>query len=139
MRSIDFVVGAILGVAALRGLFRGLTREAISIAALAAACVVVRLFAGQSAAWLVKFSDGQVGPFAAPWIMGILLAVATLAAGAVLARVVRGGARAVGLGGADHAGGAVLGAADMIRQKLIAVGREPGPVSVPWQTAQVAA
>ena len=114
LRSIDFVVGAILGVAALRGLFRGLTREAISIASLAAACVVVRLFAGQSAAWLVDFSDGQVGPLAAPWITGILLAVATLAAGAVLAHGVRGAARAVGLGWADHAGGAVLGAAEGI-------------------------
>ena len=37
----DFVVIAILGVAALRGLFRGLVREAVSIGALAAACVAV--------------------------------------------------------------------------------------------------
>ena len=66
LRSIDFVVGAILGVAALRGLFRGLTREAISIASLAAACVVVRLFAAPSAEWLVETSNGQVGPLAAP-------------------------------------------------------------------------
>jgi len=118
LRSVDFVVGAILGVAALRGLFRGLSREAISIAALAAACVVVRLFAAPTAAWLVEVSDGQVGPIAAPWVTGILLAVATLAAGAMLAKVVRGGARAVGLGWADHAGGAVLGAAEGV---LVAV------------------
>lgn len=112
LRSVDFVVGAILGVAALRGLFRGLTREAISIASLAAACVMVRLFAAPGAAWLVAASDGGVGPIAAPWIVGILLAIATLFAGALLARVLRGGARAVGLGWADHAGGAVLGAAE---------------------------
>lgn len=112
LRSVDFVVGAILGVAALRGLFRGLSREAISIASLAAACVVVRLFAAPGAAWLVEHTGGQVGPFAAPWIVGVLLAVATLFAGAMLSRVVRGGARAVGLGWADHAGGAVLGAAE---------------------------
>jgi membrane protein required for colicin V production len=112
LRSIDFVVGAILGVAALRGLFRGLTREVISIASLAAACVVVRLFTASGAAWLVEVSDGQVGPFAAPWVVGVLLAVATLFAGAVLARVLRGGARAVGLGWADHAGGALIGAAE---------------------------
>lgn len=118
-RSVDFVVGAILGVAALRGLFRGLTREAVSIASLAAACVVVRLFAAPTAAWLVEVTEGGVGPFAAPWITGILLAVGTLAAGAVVARVLRGGARAVGLGWADHAGGAVLGAAEGVLLSVV--------------------
>jgi membrane protein required for colicin V production len=112
LSSIDFVIGAVLGIAALRGLFRGLTREVISLASLAAACVVVRLFAAPLATWLVEVSGGEIGEVAAPWIAGVLLAVATLAAGAVIARVVRGGARAVGLGWADHAGGAVLGAAE---------------------------
>ncbi|MGH0030087.1 MAG: CvpA family protein [Myxococcota bacterium] len=136
LRSVDFVVGAILGVAALRGLFRGLTREAVSIASLAAACVVVRLFAGPGAAWLVETSDGQVGPIAAPWIVGILLAVATLFAGAALAKVLRGGARAVGLGWADHAGGAVLGAAEGVLLSAVlllltvnVLGRDHGFVS----------
>lgn len=119
LRSIDFVVGAILGVAALRGLFRGLTREALSIASLAAACVAVRLFTGPGAAWLVETSGGQVGPLAAPWLAGILLAIATLAVGAMLARVLRGGARAVGLGWADHAGGAVLGAAEGVLVSVV--------------------
>jgi membrane protein required for colicin V production len=112
MSSIDFVVGAVLGIAALRGLFRGLTREVISLASLAAACVAVRLFVAPLAAWLVEASDGGIGTVPAPWIAGLLIAVATLAAGAVTARVVRGGARAVGLGWADHAGGAMLGAAE---------------------------
>jgi membrane protein required for colicin V production len=112
LSSLDFVIGAVLGIAALRGLFRGLTREVISLASLAAACVAVRLFATPLAAWLVEASDGGIGELPAPWIAGIALAVATLAAGAVLARVVRGSARAVGLGWADHAGGAVLGVAE---------------------------
>lgn len=136
LRSVDFVIGAILGVAALRGLFRGLTREAVSIASLAAACVMVRLFTVPGAEWLVTTADGQVGPLTAPWIVGILLAVGTLAAGAVLSRVLRGGARAVGLGWADHAGGALLGAAEGVLLSvvvlLIAVnllGREHGFVA----------
>jgi membrane protein required for colicin V production len=112
LSSIDFVIGAVLGIAALRGLFRGLTREVISLASLAAACVAVRLFATPVAAWLIEASDGGIGRAAAPWVAGLLIAVATLAAGAVIARVVRGGARAVGLGWADHAGGAVIGAAE---------------------------
>lgn len=119
LRSVDFVVGAILGVAALRGLFRGLTREAVSIASLAAACVVVRLFVAPGAAWLVEVTGGQVGPFTAPWLVGIALAAATLFSGAALARVLRGGARAVGLGWADHVGGAVLGAAEGVLLSVV--------------------
>lgn len=118
-RSVDLVVGAILGVAALRGLFRGLTREAVSIASLAAACVVVRLFAAPTATWLVAFTDGGVGPLVAPWITGIALAVAALFVGALIARVLRGGARAVGLGWADHAGGALLGAAEGVLVSVV--------------------
>ena len=108
----DLVVVAILGIAMLRGLFRGLVREALSIGALAAACVVVRLFAAPAADWLVETSAGQLGTATAPWIAGGVLAIATIVAGAVLARVVRGSARAVGLGWADHAGGAVIGVAE---------------------------
>ena len=49
---IDYVVLAILGVALMRGLLRGLLRETFSIAALGAAVVVVRLFYGDVAEWL---------------------------------------------------------------------------------------
>ncbi len=117
----DFVVIAILGVAVLRGLFRGLVREAVSIGALAAACVAVRFLADPAAEWLLHFSDGEVGPGGAPWLAGIGLALVTLFAAALLARLLRGGAKAAGLGWVDHAGGAALGAAEGVLVSAVLV------------------
>ena len=112
IRSIDVVVAAILGVAMLRGLFLGLIREAFSIGALAGAIVAVRLFAGPAAEWLVEATRGEVGPAAAPWIAGAVLAIATVAVVAVIGRLLRRGVRAAGLGWADRSGGALLGGAE---------------------------
>jgi membrane protein required for colicin V production len=109
---VDLVILAIVGIAVLRGLFRGLVREALSIGSLAAACIAVRLLTAPASARLVALSEGEIGPATAPWIAGTLIALATFLLGALAARVLRGGARAVGLGWADHAGGALLGAAE---------------------------
>jgi membrane protein required for colicin V production len=112
IRSVDVVVAAILGVALLRGLFLGLIREAFSLAALGGACIVVRIYHAPAADWLVGASRGEVGPEAAPWIAGAALGAGTIAAVAIAGRLVRKGVRAAGLGWADRAGGAVLGAAE---------------------------
>jgi membrane protein required for colicin V production len=110
--SVDLAVAVILGIALLRGLFLGLVREAFSIAALAAACVVVRSYAEPAGDRLVDLSGGQIGPAVAPWLAGAVLGVASIAAVAIVGRMVQRGARAAGLGWADRAGGAVLGAAE---------------------------
>jgi uncharacterized membrane protein required for colicin V production len=102
----------VLGIAVLRGLFLGLIREAFSLAAIGAACVAVRWFATPAAAELERATDGRVGDLAAPWIAGAGVAIAAAAAVAILGRVLRRGARAVGLGLVDRAGGALLGAAE---------------------------
>lgn len=112
IRSIDIVVAAILGVAVLRGVFLGLIREAFSIGALAGAIVAVRLFARPGAEWLVEVTRGEVGPGAAPWIAGAALAIGSVAAVAIVGRLLRRGVRAAGLGWADRAGGALLGGAE---------------------------
>lgn len=112
IHPLDLVVGTILGVALLRGLFLGLIREAFSIAALGGACVTARLFAAPAGDWLVAVSGGFVDPSVAPWVAGAALAVATIAAVASVGRLLQRGARAAGLGWADRAGGAVLGAAE---------------------------
>jgi membrane protein required for colicin V production len=109
---VDLVAGAILGLAILRGLFLGLIREVMSVAALAAACVVVRSFTPDVAHWLGRSSGGRVDPWLAPWLAGALLAIGTLAAGAVLGRLLRRGARLAWLGMPDRIGGALLGAAE---------------------------
>jgi membrane protein required for colicin V production len=109
---VDIVVMAILGIAALRGLFRGLIREAFSIAALAGACLTVKLFAMPLAAWLETATGGEIGGGAAPWLSGAILAVGTMAFVVIAGRFLRRGSRWAGLGWADRAGGAVLGAAE---------------------------
>ena len=112
MAPADLVVLALLAVAALRGLFLGLVREVLSLAALAGACVAVRLLAVPGGAWLHEASGAKLGPLLAQVIAGAALVVAVLAAGALLARIVRMGARAVGLGWLDRGAGGVLGAAE---------------------------
>jgi membrane protein required for colicin V production len=112
IRSIDLAAAVILGIAALRGVFRGLFREALSIGGLAAACIVVRIGTAPGAAWLVETTGGEVGPTAAPWIVGAVLGIAVLVAATFVGRTLRQGAKAAGLGWADHTGGAVLGAAE---------------------------
>jgi len=112
IRSIDLAVVVILGIAALRGVFRGLFREALSIGGLAAACIAVRVGTAPGAAWLVEITGGEVGPTAAPWIVGSVLGIAVVVAATFLGRSLRQGAKVAGLGWADHTGGAVLGAAE---------------------------
>jgi len=109
---VDIAVMVILGIAVLRGVFRGLIREAFSIAALAGACVAVKLFAHPLAAWLETATDGGVEGWAALWLGGTTLAVGTIAVVVIAGRFLRRGSRWAGLGWADRAGGAVLGAAE---------------------------
>jgi len=123
LTPVDWVALGILGLALLRGLLRGLLREAFSIASLGAACVAVKLFYGDVAEWIIQISNGGIGELAAPWAAGVLLAVSAIGAVTVLGKLVRRGARAAGLGWADRAGGAVLGTAEglLVAGILVAV------------------
>ena len=112
MSPVDLLALCVLSIAVLRGLFLGLIRESFSLAAIAAACVAVRWFAGPAAAELEAITGGRVGNLAAPWIAGAGVAIAAAAAVAITGRVLRRGARAVGLGLLDRAGGALLGATE---------------------------
>jgi membrane protein required for colicin V production len=118
---VDFVVIAILGIATVRGLFRGLVREALSVGALVGACFAVVYLSDRASEWIHHLTDGEIGPSIAPWVAGIAVAVGTLFAAALLARMVRGGARAAGLGWVDHAGGAALGVAEGVLLSAILV------------------
>lgn len=112
MAPIDLLALSVLGIAVLRGFFLGLIREAFSLAAIVAAWLAVRLFSAPAGAELQAATDGRVGDLAAPWIAGVGVAIAAAVAVALVGRVVRTGARAVGLGLLDRAGGALLGAAE---------------------------
>lgn len=109
---VDWVAGAILALAALRGLFLGLIREVASVASLLAACLVVKRFTPEVAAWMQSSSDGGIDPALAPWLAGAALALGTLAAGALIGRMLRRGVELAWLGVPDRIGGALLGAAE---------------------------
>jgi membrane protein required for colicin V production len=112
LAPVDFVVIGILLIAVLRGMGRGLLRETFSMGSLAAAVIAVRLYYVEVSLWLLEITEGNIGEMGAPWVAGIMLAVGAIGATALVGRVVRRGAKAVGLGWADRAGGALLGTAE---------------------------
>jgi membrane protein required for colicin V production len=112
LAPLDFVCLVVLAIAFVRGVLRGLLREAFSIASLAAACLVVMLFYGDAAEWLLRVTQGRIGEISAPWIGGVLLGVVTIGVITLLGRLLRRGVRFAGLGWADRTGGAVLGTAE---------------------------
>ena len=109
---IDWVIAGVLVVAILRGLGLGLIRESFSIAALAGAVIAVRLGTDPLAAWLTAEFTLDWSPLTVRAACGVALAVGVLVGVVVVGRILRSGARAVGLGWADRLGGGVLGAAE---------------------------
>ena len=122
LAPLDYVVLAIVTLALLRGLLRGLLRESFSIASLGLAVIVVRLFYGEVAEWLIGATDGGISAGTAPWAAGALLTIGTIGAMAVGAKLLRRGAKAAGLGWADRAGGALLGAAEGVLIAAVGLG-----------------
>ena len=110
MASLDGVVLTILGMAVARGLWRGLVREAFSMAALATAAFVVWRFEAPASAWLAAFAGDALPEMAARALAAVGLAVAAFGVVALLQRVVRRSVAAVGLGLLDRVGGGAVGA-----------------------------
>ena len=110
--SIDIIVGTLIGITCLRGFLLGLIREAFSLASLGAAYLAVRAFVSPVAEWVGEISDGRVSEALAPWLAGALLVLVTIGMVTSLGRIVRRGARAVGLGFVDRMGGGLLGATE---------------------------
>jgi membrane protein required for colicin V production len=122
LAPVDYVVGGILLIAVLRGMGRGLLRETFSMGSLAAAVIAVRLYYVETAEWLMKITAGSIGEMGAPWVAGLMLAVGAVGATALVGRAVRRGAKSVGLGWADRAGGALLGTAEGLLVAGVIVG-----------------
>jgi len=109
---VDAASLALLGVAALRGLFRGAMRESFTLAAVAAAYICVCAFAGSVAAWLLALWPEDLSQTTAHILAGAVLALTALLAVSALGRKLRNGMRAMGLGALDRIFGGFLGAAE---------------------------
>jgi len=109
---IDLAALAILGIAALRGMFLGLVRESFSLASLGVAYAAVLLYTRPIAAWLQEFTHGRVGTLVAPWLAGGGIVILGIAGTVLLGRLGKRGVRMAGLGWIDRAGGVVLGSAE---------------------------
>lgn len=112
LAPVDLALLALLGLALLRGALRGLLLEAFSLGSIAVAVIAVRALASPFGRWLQHASEARIAEWLAPWLAGALLALTAIALTTALGRFLRSSARAVGLGWADRAGGALLGAAE---------------------------
>jgi uncharacterized membrane protein required for colicin V production len=108
---LDGAILLVLCIAMVRGVFIGLIRESFSIGALCAAIIVARMATGPVSTWVAGISGGEVGGLGT-WLTGSVIAIGTVAIVAKLGKILRRGARIVGLGWADRLGGAALGAAE---------------------------
>lgn len=109
---IDLVALGIVALALLRGAWIGLIREGLSLATVAVATIVTRLYASSVSVWITERTGGELTGRTALWIGGVLLVVATIVVLALVGRLLRRGAEAAGLGWADRLGGSALGAAE---------------------------
>jgi uncharacterized membrane protein required for colicin V production len=110
LATVDAIAGAVLLLAALRGLWIGAVREAFSLAGLAAAAWVVRTWRIPLGNWLELDGPFEMTGLAARVIAALALGAGTLLAVSVLSRIVYRGVREAGLRLVDRLAGALLGA-----------------------------
>ncbi len=108
----DIVVLTVLAITIIRGLWIGLIREGLSIAAIGAATIVTRLSIDPLSAWVTEMTAGEVAGRTAFWVAGVSLVVGTVLIVGLVARFLRKGAQFAGLGWADRLGGGALGFAE---------------------------
>jgi membrane protein required for colicin V production len=109
---VDLLVLGILALALVRGVLRGMVREAASLAAHAGTNIVVQLLVTPVGEWLVEITGGEITRRVAPWIAGALLAIATITAVTFVGGLLLRGVKAAGLRWVDRLGGAVVGTAE---------------------------
>jgi uncharacterized membrane protein required for colicin V production len=109
---IDMIVLTIVSLAVMRGVWIGLIREGLSLAAIGACTIVTRLFVNPVSIQLTELTGGELTGKTSAWIAGALLVMATIVVGGIIARVLKRGAQFAGLGWADRLGGGALGLAE---------------------------
>jgi uncharacterized membrane protein required for colicin V production len=110
LATVDTIAAAVLGLAALRGLWIGAVREAFSLAGLGLAWWVVRTWRLPAAAWLLAHGPFEMTDLAARVLATLGLGAGTLVVVAVVSRLVYRGLHEAGLGVVDRGLGMLLGA-----------------------------
>jgi membrane protein required for colicin V production len=106
MAALDWVFVAVLAASFLLGAWRGLVYEVLSVMSWIAAFIVAQLFAPNVAALLPMGGSAQAVRYAAAFV---LVFIAVVFAGALLAWLTKKMVEAVGLRPVDRALGAVFG------------------------------
>lgn len=109
MPFIDLVTGTILCLTVSRGIWVGLIREGLSIVALGAATIAIRIGVLPLSLQLRDWTGGELTGRTSVWIAGILLAVAAVLIARALIRLLKRSEQFAGLGWADRIGGGALG------------------------------
>lgn len=109
---IDMIAISVILIAVARGLWIGLIREGLSLAAIGLCTIVTRLFIEPLSIQLTDATGGDIAGKTAVWIAGVLLVMATVLVCGVIARLMKRGAEFAGLGWADRVGGGALGLAE---------------------------
>ena len=110
MTALDAIVIAVMSIALVRGLWIGMVRELFSLGAIVAACIAVRVFAGDGGVWLAERSG--IAESVAVAVAGIAIGVGALALLAMTGRYAKLGIDKAGLRLFDRLGGALLGSAE---------------------------
>ncbi len=115
--AVDWVILAVLLVSVSLSLWRGFTREALSLGGWVAAFILANLFAAQFASVLAPVIDNITGRYVAAYA---LLFIATLLLAGILARLGRQVVKATGLSLLDRLLGTVFGFARGVIVILVA-------------------
>ena len=139
MTLFDFVVIAAILISTLLALARGLVREVIALAAWIAALVLALAFAGPLAA---QFGNWNMSPAVLQVLAFIVILFAVLVAGGVIAALLSGAIRTIGLGWLDRLLGGAFGAVRGVLLVLFGI-LLAGLTSIPrsdwWQNSALAA
>lgn len=137
MQTLDWAFVAVVGVSMLVGAWRGLVFEVLSVVSWLAAFVLAQWFAPDVAQHVSMAGASEVVRYGAGFV---LVFVATVFAGGLIAFVVKKMVAAVGLSPADRALGALFGAVRgvvVVLAVAVVVGLTPLRTMPWWEDAQV--
>ena len=129
MAPLDWMVAGVLLVSVLLGLWRGLVYEVLSVLSWIAAFVLAQWFAPAAAEWLPMGGSGQALRYAAGFV---LVFIAALFAGGLLAWLIKKLVEAVGLRPIDRALGGLFG---MVRGAVIVLALAVVVHLTSWRTS----